>query len=73
VGRTLRATLLGCPTGATVTYHWLAGRKPIRRATGATYEIPASKAGSRIRVEVTVSAEGYVDAQRLSRPTRKVR
>jgi hypothetical protein len=52
---------------------WLAGGKPIAGATKATYQIKRSKLGKRIKVQVTLSAPGYVEAQRVSPPTRKVR
>jgi hypothetical protein len=77
VGRKLTAHLRGCPAGTTATYAWLAGGKPIAGATKATYKIKRSKLGKRIRVQVrvqvTLSAPGYVGAQRLSPPTKKVR
>ena len=47
--------------------------KPIAGATKATYKIKRSKLGKRIKVQVTLSAPGYVGAQRVSPPTKKVR
>ena len=73
VGRKLTAHLKGCPAGTTATYAWLAGGKPIAGATKATYKIKRSKLGKRIKVQVTLSAPGYVGAQRVSPPTKKVR
>jgi hypothetical protein len=73
VGRKLTAAIAACPVGTTVAYRWFAGGKPIKGADGATYKIKRSKIGKRITVRVTVSAPGYVDADRVSRPTRRVR
>ena len=47
--------------------------KPIAGATQATYKIKRSKLGKRISVRVTVSAPGYIPAERVSSPTRRVR
>jgi len=74
VGRRLTAQLKGCPVVAGVSsYQWFVGGKPIAGATKATYKVKRSNLGKRIKVRVTVSAPGYVDAQRVSPPTRKVR
>ena len=74
VGRKLSARLEGCPGGTVVSsYQWFAGGKPIAGADGATYRVKRSKLGKRISVRVTVSAPGYVTAERVSPPTRKVR
>ena len=74
VGRKLTARLTGCPAAATVTsYQWFVRSRPIGGATTATYKLKRSKLGKRISVHVTVSAPGYVPAERVSSPTRKVR
>ena len=74
VGRRLTAQLNGCPVVAGVSsYQWFVGGKPIAGATKARYQVKRSNLGKRIKVRVTVRAPGYVDAQRVSPPTRKVR
>jgi hypothetical protein len=73
VGRTLRAATTGCPPGAAFTYRWFAGSKALKGAHGAAYKVKRSTKGKRIRVRVTVSAPGYVPAERVSPRTRKVR
>ena len=74
VGRKLSALLKGCPAGTVASgYQWFAGGKPIAGADTATYKVKRSKLGKRISVRVTLSAPGYVDAQRVSPPTKKVR
>ena len=74
VGRKLSVRTKGCPVGTVVTsYQWFAGGKPIKGADKATYKIKRSKLGKRITVRVTVSAPGYVTAERVSPPTKKVR
>jgi hypothetical protein len=74
VGRKLAVRTKGCPVGTVVSsYQWFAGGKPIKGADKATYKIKRSKLGKRITVRVTVSAPGYVTAERVSPPTKKVR
>ena len=73
VGRTLRAAVEGCPAGAGYALRWYAGGQPIKGALRATYQVRRSKLGQRISVRVTVSAAGYVAAERISPATRKVR
>jgi hypothetical protein len=74
VGRKLAARTTGCPAGTVASgYQWFAGGKPIAGADNATYKVKRSKLGKRITVRVTLSAPGYVDAQRISPPTKKVR
>jgi hypothetical protein len=74
VGRKLSVRTKGCPVDTVVSsYQWLAGGKPIKGADKATYKIKRSKLGKRITVAVTVSAPGYVTAERVSPPTKKVR
>ena len=48
------------------TYQWLANGKPISRATGAAYTIPASLAGVKLSVTVTAHKSGYGNAVRTS-------
>ncbi len=70
VGRRLTAHLTGCPAGAVVgSYQWFAGGKPIKGAHRPTYRIKRSKLGKRITVQVTITAAGYVPAERVSPPT----
>ena len=73
VGRTLTARLIGCPAGTTLQARWLAGGKPIKGATRATYRIKPGKRGTRLSVQVVLRAPGYADGQRVSPRTRKVR
>ena len=74
VGRKLTARMKGCPAASVVSsYQWFAGGKPIAGADKATYKIKRSKLGKRISVRVTVSAPGYVAAERVSPQTKKVR
>ncbi len=74
VGRKLRSRIQGCPVQSVVTgYQWFAGGKRIKGADKATYRVKRSKLGKRLRVRVTVSAPGYVPAQRVSPPTKRVR
>jgi hypothetical protein len=74
VGRKLGAVLKGCPVGTVITSHqWFANGKQIKRADGATYKLKRSKLGKKITVRATVSAPAYVDAQRVSPPTKRVR
>jgi hypothetical protein len=73
VGHSLRAKVRGCPAGATYGYRWLAGGTRITGATKRTYQITRGKLGERIRVKVTVRADGYYNALRTSRATPKVR
>jgi hypothetical protein len=74
VGRKLTARMTGCPAPTAVSsYQWFAGGKPIAGADKATYKIKRSKLGKRISVRVMVSAPGYVTAERVSPPTKKVR
>jgi uncharacterized repeat protein (TIGR01451 family) len=74
VGRKLKAGISGCPALTAVTsYQWFANGKQIAGARTATYKIKRSTLGKRIRVRVTLSAPGYVAAERLSRRTGKVR
>jgi hypothetical protein len=73
VGRTLTAALTGCPVGVQTTYAWFAGSKRIKGVSSSTYKIKRSKLGKRITARVTLTAPGYVAAERVSPPTRKVR
>ena len=74
VGRKLTARMTGCPAATAVgSYQWFAGGKPIAGADKATYKIKRSKLGKRITVRVTISAPGYLPAERVSPPTKKVR
>ncbi len=74
VGRKLKARMSGCPALTVAnSYQWFAGGKRIKGATKATYKVKRSKLGKRITVRVTVSAPGYVAADRVSPKTRKVR
>ena len=74
VGRKLTAARpVAPPLTAVSSYQWFAGGKPIKGADTATYKIKRSKLGKRITVRVTISAPGYVPAERVSPPTKKVK
>jgi hypothetical protein len=73
VGHRLSAALTGCPLDVQTTYAWFAGGNRIRGVSSSTYKIKRSKLGKRITVRVTVSAPGYVAAERVSPPTRTIR
>ncbi len=55
---------------ARVTYRWYLDGKPVPGATGRTYRIRPRDLGNRLRVVVTASAPGYVEANRGSTGTR---
>ena len=74
VGRKLTACSPAAPPAhRRSSYQWFAGSKRIKGADKATYKIKRSKLGKRITVRVTISAPGYVTAERVSPPTKKVR
>jgi hypothetical protein len=49
-------------TAPTYTYQWLANGRPVSGATGASYTIPASLAGTKLSVTVTAHKAGYSNA-----------
>jgi hypothetical protein len=59
--------------GVQTTYSWFAGSKRIKGVSASTYKIKRSKLGKRITARVTLTAPGYVAAERVSPPTRKAR
>jgi hypothetical protein len=72
VGRTLKATVKGATSGATVTYRWLRGGKAIKGATKATYKLTAKDRGKRISVRITLTKSGYTKAVKTTKKTAKV-
>lgn len=71
-GATLTAEPGDWTDGTNFTYRWYAGKKAIKGATAASYVIPSSKAGKRLRVRVTGSLAGYPTVTRKTSFTRKV-
>jgi hypothetical protein len=67
VGHTLTARIESLqPASATASYRWLRDGTPIRGARGRTYAATAADLGHRIRVEVTMRADHWVERSRRS-------
>ncbi|MBU1800995.1 MAG: hypothetical protein KKA97_01870 [Actinobacteria bacterium] len=73
VGRPLRALVPARDAGTTTTYQWLAGKKPIKKATSRWYTITKKQRGKRLRVQTTTTKTGYHDVVRVSLRTKKVK
>ena len=61
------------PGGATASYQWLAGGKPIKGATGTSLKLKAKQKGKKITVRVTVRLAGYANLVVTTAPTKKVK
>ncbi|CAL4860768.1 carboxypeptidase regulatory-like domain-containing protein [Microbacterium sp. MM2322] len=72
VGSTLKAVPGTWTTGASLTYQWFAGGKPVSKATGSTYKIPSSLQGKKLTVTVTGKKSEYTTASATSAATTAV-
>ncbi|KQW49401.1 hypothetical protein ASC77_12080 [Nocardioides sp. Root1257] len=66
VGETLTARPGTWDDGVSLSYAWFSGEDLIQGATGATYAVPVSQLGHRLRVEVTGARAGYTPVTRSS-------
>lgn len=74
LGRTLRAVLgVWVPSPTVVSYQWLRGGKPVRRAVKARYRLTKKDLGKRIAVRVTLGRPGYPSIVVTAKPTRRIR
>lgn len=71
VGSSLTAST-DLPSGATASYRWERDGEAIRGATGRTYRLEAADAGKEVGVVVTLSRDGYADADRRARAVRVI-
>ena len=59
--------------GTTTTFQWYAGKLPISGATSMWYSIRKSTKGKRLKVLTTTTKPGYLDVEKVSKPTKKVK
>ncbi|KRB77014.1 hypothetical protein ASE01_09630 [Nocardioides sp. Root190] len=60
------------PTPATTSYQWLADGKAISGASGTRFKVAPSMVGKRISLRVSVTADGFLAAQKTSAATARV-
>ena len=66
VGSVVTAQIAGWAEGTSVKYQWMRDDVPIVGATSSAFAIPASMAGSALRVVATGTRAGYTTASRAS-------
>ena len=73
VGSTLKATRGGWrPRGPQVIYEWRSGGEAVQTGSVNTLELTKSLVGKRVKVKVTASKSGYVDASARSARTTRI-
>lgn len=72
VGQTLRASVSGWVSGASLAYQWLSNGAAVRGATKSTYVPVPADAGKKITVRVTGTKAGYTTVTKTSAATRSV-